>query len=294
MKKIFIYTLVSFFTLIVFLPFAAHASTLYFDSQEKVVGTSTPFTIALNIDSDVSINTISVALNIPENLIPKTITTGNSIINLWIDSPVFDQSTRILLFSGSIPGGYVGKGGRLLEISFSAITDGPSIINFSPQTLVLKNDSHATQDSVTAIPLNLTINPSKENLDVTLPDTVPPEPFAPLIARDPLIQSGAWMLVFGTTDKDSGINHYEVQEIDSATYQDNNWHVVVSPFVLYDQSLSKTIFVKAVDENGNSIIERVAPTFAKTQYPEIPIWIILIGICCILFFSYYVRHRRSK
>ena len=38
---------------------------------------------------------------------------GNSIISYWVERPTYDPLKNTLEFSGIVPGGFYGKGGRL-------------------------------------------------------------------------------------------------------------------------------------------------------------------------------------
>ncbi len=83
-------------------------------------------------------------------------------------------------------------------------------------------------------------------------DTQPPLPFEPKLVSDPAIHGGKYVLIFLTTDLESGIDHYEVKE------GLLRWERAESPYLLPQQHLPKIILVKAVDRAGNEIQEAVA------------------------------------
>lgn len=87
-------------------------------------------------------------------------------------------------------------------------------------------------------------------------DTQPPLPFEPKLVSDPAIHGGKYVLVFSTTDAESGIDHYEVKE------GLLRWERAESPYVLPLQHLPKIIVVKAVDRAGNETQETVAESIA--------------------------------
>ena len=72
----------------------------------------------MSIDAGKSINAIQAVLYIPQELVPIDISEGNSIINFWVEKPNFDEATRLLTFSGIIPGGFQGEKAPLLIVKF--------------------------------------------------------------------------------------------------------------------------------------------------------------------------------
>jgi hypothetical protein len=97
-------------------------------------------------------------------------------------------------------------------------------------------------------------------------DTTAPELFTINIYRDPKIQDGKYFIAWTTTDKQSGLDHYEVfetnpwrfgffQSSDQMTY----WQRAESPYILKDQNLRSKIMVKAIDKTGNERISEYNP-----------------------------------
>ena len=100
-------TLIACLLLLAAIP--ANAARLYFEPQEQVIGTEKDFSVVVNIDAGKSINAIQAVLYIPQELVPIDISEGNSIINFWVEKPNFDEATRLLTFSGIIPGDFKKK-----------------------------------------------------------------------------------------------------------------------------------------------------------------------------------------
>ncbi|MFM2381355.1 MAG: hypothetical protein RLZZ76_122, partial [Candidatus Parcubacteria bacterium] len=101
-------------------------------------------------------------------------------------------------------------------------------------------------------------------------DSLPPEAFSIVLERTTNAYSNNYFVVFNTTDKQSGIDHYEVIE---EPLSSNNlfgwgaetapWVTARSPYVLEDQSLNSTIRVKALDKAGNEYIAVLIPEESK-------------------------------
>jgi hypothetical protein len=102
------------------------------------------------------------------------------------------------------------------------------------------------------------VNPWQDSVTT---DNVIPEKFSITLERTTNAFSNDYFVVFNTTDKQSGIDHYEV--IEEPLNSKNlfgwgaataPWVVAKSPYVLEDQSLNSTIRVKAIDKAGNEYI----------------------------------------
>jgi len=105
-------------------------------------------------------------------------------------------------------------------------------------------------------------------------DKIPPEPFKPEIIEI----DGKYYLVFSTTDKQTGVDHYEISETKNKNKE--NWQKEENPYLLTDQSLKSFIKVKAVDKARNERIETIYPSQITLK---IRMWqIILVSV---LFFA---------
>ena len=258
---------------------SAEAARLYFEPQEQVIGTEKDFSVVVNIDAGKSINAIQAVLYIPQELVPIDISEGNSIINFWVEKPNFDEATRLLTFSGIIPGGFQEEKAPLLIVKFkTAKKEGKAILVFNKQkTKVYLHTPEGLEDSLKLESLTLPIAGGKENIGVEIIDSDPPEDFRPEISRDRNIFENRWFLVFATQDKGLGIARYEVCEGSK-----RKCAPAESPYLLKNQKLNKNIFIKAVDKNGN---ERVAVLLPQKPLPWYEnywiIGIIILGIIAV-------------
>jgi len=123
----------------------------------------------------------------------------------------------------------------------------------------------------------------------TMIDTVLPEEFEPEIGQDKTVFHGKYFLSFTTHDKISGIDYYEIAELDKREYERKTeeeivWKVGESPHLLEDQSLQSIIKIKAVDKAGNERITEIIPTEKPSLLYWIPIFIFIgVGVVYLLW-----------
>jgi len=121
-------------------------------------------------------------------------------------------------------------------------------------------------------------------------DSTPPEDFKPKIGRDPAVFEGKYFLSFATTDKTSGIDHYEVLEQKRTLVRGEK--AAESPYLLKDQSLKSKILVKAVDKAGNERISEIIPP--KKPFPYEIVILILIGAGIIWWLIHKFTQKRTQ
>jgi hypothetical protein len=313
-------------------PFFAKASTLYIDPSESQYGPGDSFPVDIKLNNEGScINALEVNLTFPKNnLRLSDFLIGDSIINLWIDKPTkenFDTINKsgIINFSGGTPGGYCGKipgdpgesniVARLIFKVPSLVVSEDNIetvaINFSSSTKVLLNDGFGTADKLAYRGANIKILNSPVNTpsdwqDQIKTDKIPPEPFFIELHSNANVYNGQYYIDFFTTDKQSGLDHYEVLEkrpdekIGEKTFRNIfdyfflakkeplNWKKGEIPYLLEDQTLKGTISVKAIDKAGNErLVEFVPPKSEQTKAQKISnkfsLMLLLILSAIILF-----------
>ena len=254
------------------------AARLYFQPQEAVIGSEKEFSVAVNVDAGKSINAIQAVISVPKELTPVDITEGNSIITFWVEKPNFDESSRLLTFSGIIPGGFQEEKASLLIVKFKTTKEqeGKAVLTFNKEkTKIYLHTSEGVEDSLELESLTLLIAKGKKNIGIEIADNDPPENFKPEISRDPNIFENRRFLVFATQDKGAGVDHYEVCEGSKTKCA-----IAESPYLLHYQKLNKKIFVKAMDKSGN---ERIAILLPQKQSPWYQnYWIIGIIVLVVI------------
>jgi hypothetical protein len=278
------------FAFYLLLPFSVNAAVLYLEPSQGEYHQGDTFIVEARIDTEGEcINTVKAIVGFPKEILEaKDFSTGNSILSLWLENPKIDQKEGLISFVGGIPGGFCGplpgepeKPNLLGRIIFRVVSRDVSRslaqVAFRNDSQVLLNDGFGTPAKLilkgavfTILPEKLEI-PKEEWQEELAKDDIPPEPFEIKISQDPNIFGGKYFIVFSTTDKQTGIDHYEVAEQRRTLRQTTlNWKRAESPYLLEDQSLKSIIKVKAVDKAGN---ERIAE-YVPPQKP-FPWWIII-------------------
>jgi len=302
--------IVSLISIFLFLPLVAKTAILYFEPNKGEYRLGDTFIVDLRIDTEREcINTVKAIVSFPKEILEaKDFSTGNSILTLWLQNPKINQKEGVISFIGGIPGGFCGPLpgepgkpnllGRIIfkvretDVKLEYKTDAK--LEFLDGCQVLLNDGFGTQAKLTTKGAVFTILPEKTEVpkeewqEELTKDNIPPEPFEIKISQDPNIFGGKYFIVFSTTDKQTGIDHYEVKE------GKRNWKRAESPYLLEDQSLKSKILVKAVDKAGNERIAEYVP-------PQKPfLWWIIIPILVGAGTGYWfykkskIKYQKSK
>ncbi|MDX1535442.1 MAG: hypothetical protein R3346_01640 [Candidatus Spechtbacterales bacterium] len=297
--------------LVVFLLSAniVNAASLYIDPSGASFSKDDTFTakIRLNTDSEECINAAEIRIDYPENLINVIdVSDGESIFTLWVEEPKINKDEGFVSFAGGIPGGYCGRipGDPGLTNVIATLILQPNINADEPVNIpisftengntVLLNDGRGTEASLELYGAEFSIQGTLvegrgEWFDLLDEDNTAPESFTIELTKNNQVFDGKYYIAFSTTDKGSGIDHYEVLEkqIDDDflarlfwfTRDDQEWRPAESPYVLRDQDLNSVISVKAVDNAGNERIATLIPPEAlrKDNIVEDLVPLLIIG-----------------
>jgi len=257
-------------------------------NKSLTVGENVVVTIYINANDP--INAIGGSLVFPaDSLSVKSISDGNSVINLWIEKPKVVSSGRIS-FSGITPGGFTSKGGRVFSVIFNVLN------NVGVESLDLQNVGAFLNDGsgveAENIFLGADINTGDYSASGTFIrggmreiDNEPPESFAVEITKNPVVFDNRWFLVFATQDKNSGINHYEIKEFRPKLFSFlARYRSVESPYVLSDQQRKSFVYVKAIDNAGNERETVVYPLNSLSWYEKARYQVIIIVLLIASFF----------
>lgn len=248
-------------------------------TSQDTVTVSSYFLADVLVDSDQSINALEGILIYPlELLTVKEIRDGDSVMNFWIESPKENTKGKIA-FGGITPGGFSGKNNPVFSVLFEAKNVGEANLAFQ-EVKVLLNDGEGTEVPIFTTGKVVSINSEgQNNLMPELRDTEIPEDFTPILAHDPNLFDDKYFLVFSTKDKISGIDRYELREGRAGTFKK-----VVSPYLLEYQSLSKKIFIRAIDKSGNVREVIFDPEKENSLYKnKLMFGIIILLVAVILF-----------
>lgn len=256
------------------------AAEFYFKSDQQTVGIGQKITVDVYMNSPEGVNAVEGKIMWPaEYLEFKDACECGSIISLWVEKFKLNQDKTEVSFAGVVPGGFSALDGKLFSIDFIAKKSGVTSLTWR-DTRALLNDGQGTVAILGPTPFKITITKSQSEQKEEMIDTISPEPFTPIIARDKNIFDNQWFLSFTTQDKQTGIDHYEILE-SKIKNQKEGWIMAESPYLLKDQTLKSYIYVKAVDKQGN---ERVAEIWPKRKhwYLDYRIWGIIIVLLLIL------------
>jgi hypothetical protein len=238
-------------------------TTFYLTQENNVV--------SARIKSGESINAWQGTISF-SGAIPKNVITEGSVSLFWQTPP--NISGNEVSWSGGVPGGFSGDG-----ILFKIILEeGSGKAVFSKDTSAYLNDGTGRAASSTLESLNLFSGAAQIYKDIN-----PPLAFRPQVLKIKSIFQGQPVAVFITTDKESGISHYEIKEY--TTQGELGWHTAQSPYLI-NQGV-KELQIKAVDNFGNVRLETL------WIYPPPALWVFLGALMAGLIL-YNVRKRWQK
>ena len=222
------------------------------------------------------VNSIGGEIALPSRVKLEQIIDGNSIVNFWVERPVLKEGK--IIFSGIIPGGYQGESVQIFSLNLSSLGRAQIVVS---RAQVLLHDGLGTA-TIAETP-TFTIPATTVTGENFATDTIPPEPFTPIITSDPSIFEGKKFLVFSAQDKQSGISHYEVAE-------DDTWQRSESPYLIINQELTEKIEVKAVDLAGNEReVIAFSPPLTFSDYLFWTIIIVVIILCSLVIKKLFFR-----
>ncbi len=245
--------------------------------------------VSLSTD-DQAANAIEGILNLPKGVSLREIRDGNSIVPLWIEAP-HEIASGSIAFSGIIPGGYVGDHGFLFTAYVVPTAVGSEQITLEGvRVLANSGDGKEIPISLPSSVLTTTLDAPTSTVDSV--DRNPPEDFLPSIEHNGSLLEDSYFLVFATTDKGVGIDHYEVMEVLDGSGDENlnTWHQATSPYLLNDQDLRSTIYVRAVDRSGNFRIVTI-PKDSESVLSVKSSWISIIIVLGVILLLIYVARR---
>jgi len=292
----------------ILIPSLVEAAVLYLEPPQGEYYQGDTFIVEARIDTEEDcINTVEANLSFSQDVLEAVdFSKGNSILILWVKEPSIDQNKGEISFSGGIPGGYCGilpgepgKINLLGRIAFKTkelSEKKQAEVNFLEGSQVLLNDGLGTPAKLTTKGAVFTILaekleiPEDEWKKELEKDNIPPEPFEIEVHQDPAIFEGKYFIIFSTTDKQTGIDYYEILE--TRDKRQEVWERGESPYLLTDQSLQSIIKVKAVDKAGNERIAEYLPI--KKPLPYWIIILVLVGVGIIWWILRKIRIPKSK
>lgn len=228
----------------------------------KEVNVGESFKVLLSLDSDETpINSVDIVVEFnPELLTFVGFRDNDTLVKTWIEKPEAEGDK--INMKGIIPGGVSGvydsnnknlKEIPIVNLLFKAKNKGNAEFIFNKSN-ILKNDGLGTSLYPTQNKLNIIIKGNSLADKTTIPDEFlidekefdenPPLPFViSFVEASSLSQTGD-MIVFYTTDAESGIKEYRIKN-------KSDWDVVSSPLIISKNILPKDVVIRAYDNHDN-------------------------------------------
>lgn len=282
----------SFLFLPLLLPVSVSAAALSLHAAPAAIGAGDTVQITVLLDSSIAVNAFSGTLIYSSSLEPIAVSDGNSIVNMWITRPAITGAGAPIAFAGITPGGFSGDNGVLFSVLFRAATADTAKLSLG-NIAVLRNDGAGGNEPTAAQPLTLSISATPSGGYAEPADIAPPEPFTAYLGTDPQLFGGKSYLVFMAVDKGSGIDQYAVAESRLPSFLlpffPLVWENATSPYLLADQNLTSTVYLKAIDRAGNERLS-VYPPLHSFIYERI----ILLGILTLVVLLWWGRWGRRS
>ncbi len=296
----------------------ASAATLYLDPGVATLNRGDAITLSVRLMPDQAagecINAIDAVITYTDNIQPVDVSIGRSIFSVWLEEPVINKENHTITLAGGIPNGYCGRvegDPRLTNVIADIVLRSPGmqvggssdsqvVVEFGGETQALLNDGQGTIAPLTTLGATLTLSKEagSELVDVwresVRADALPPQEFSITLTKDDVAFNGKHFIVFGTSDKQTGMSHYEVMEEPVLEFSQFKWGGVgvpwvkaTSPYVLEDQTLNSIIRVKAVDKAGNEYVATYIPdeSLQTLSRNEIYTYVFFAGITLVLLLS---------
>jgi hypothetical protein len=308
----------------------ASAATLYIDPGLSTLARGDGEIVSVRLDTDEAseecVNAVEGVVQLVGPARAVDVSLGGSIFSIWIETPTISNNGQTVTFAGGIPNGYCGRvdgdprlTNNLFDIILRTDAIAPSdqktveaVVNFTEQTHAYLNDGFGTKATLTVQPKFITVLPNLSNglldpwKDEVALDTIKPQVFSVELTKDSKTFSGKYYITFNTTDKQTGIDHYEIIEEPLSQFGSFLWGRATapwvedrSPYVLKDQTLNSVIRVKAVDKAGNEHITTLLPDKELRSISVVQIALfVLLGISILVFafgsFGFIKRRRHIQ
>lgn len=301
----------------------AFAAELRLDAlPDKAVLDTFYLPLRITVGDDECINAASVDIAYDRSALRVVdVSIQDSILALWAEPPTVDEAAGRVHFSGGIAGGYCGRiqgdpgeSNILVQLVLTGVpkaeaagTQRATDVQVLESSRVYLHDGSGTEAPLTTgtsrIVLRVaTSSPTDAWLADVRADTVAPELFEVTLARSPAAADNRWFIAFFTTDKQSGIDHYEVLETDPNRFglltwlpRESHWIEAASPYVLRDQKLRSKILVKAMDKNGNErVVEYIPPRSPLAEIANVSLLVLAVLVVGLILVIIVVRIRRWR
>lgn len=273
------------------------AASLLFDSSiaDGHVGLHQMFKVNIRLDPEGQvINGLEAHISYPHDLLKLSgIEDGSSFLSMWLERA--HEGNGNINLSGIVPGGFGGSiagseyskfgPGDVVTLIFDPIKAGVAVVGVASSTALL-NDGVGTKaflkNGSVAITIGDYLNVSPiANTDVISPDFIYAE------SHYDSALAGQY-LFFAASDKDSGVDHYEIKVGDV-------WQTIQSPYLINQDG--GVYYIKAIDRAGNERIKEIPVAALPSDTSGLVFWsaVVLASILIILVgrFTWIKRNKKQ-
>lgn len=248
------------------------------------------FIVDVQLDTEgQNINTIEGTIQIQDstkNFEIRDVSVAGSRFTIWPRKPSLSIGGDTISFVGGSPEGIDGKVSVFKMIVFAKNS---SELRVSPINIVgYLNDGKGTAVEVKVQDKIISVSPSNgvatdEWRKIVSSDNTAPEIFEIFLFQDPSLYDGKKFLSFPTTDTESGIAYYEVQEGGALPVKTGDQYVLVN------QDSIEDISVTAYDFAGNARAGVFTDPDA-INWKAIFVWTLIL---CVVFIFTKIRRVRN-
>lgn len=250
------------------------------EARPATLYASVPFQIPIVISATESVNALEGEIIIPAGVKVSGLSDGGSVVSFWIEKP--ELKNNRIRFSGIIPGGV--KGSNLILFTIRGVAEETRNFSFRAENLTaLANDGKGGSVPITYTEKTFQVLPLGPNTQIPLveKDITPPSTFFIQIGRDESLYEGKSFAVFETTDKESGISHYELAHSFwplERSEKKLSWQKTENPLILSENFWPKYIYIRAVDFEGNTKVAILSPQKSDFKYLGFFLLVMIIAI----------------
>jgi hypothetical protein len=253
-------------------------------AHAEVIKTGSTFYIPVQFERGPEIiNVIEGSIRIPQGITVEHIDTTGSSLRVFAHGPTLDLSQGTIEFTGGTPQGIEEATGTLFVIQARA--DSVGTYTILPRSVsAYEHNGEGTQVGITVPAVTVTVRDDGEVEERASEGAS--TPLVTAIGKEETLFEGKWFVTFYGGESGAMIDRYEVKEgWFGKTVSAERYHV------LRDQGRSATLFVTAVDANGNTVSTRIAP---ENPWPERFLFgggIALLVVLCGAFYFLVLRKR---
>ncbi|HAO64621.1 TPA: hypothetical protein DCQ44_01415 [Candidatus Taylorbacteria bacterium] len=281
----------------IFTPSFTFAARIFFDPSVSEVDIHEMFKVSVLVDTEgETINSVESTLNFPKDILRlDRIEDGGSFITLWLEKPTENDGS--VHSSGIVPRGFSGLiqaldypklyAGTLMTLVFDPIKSGTGTIGVTGARVLL-NDGAGSEAKLATDSFQFNVTKNVASKSLSSDDNVPPDFTVAEVQDEPAL--GGLVVIFAANDKESGIDHYELQK-------NGSWITISSPYPV--SSGTSELVLKAVDRAGNERIQVLeVPKNLQTSHwytsPVATTFELLFILVLISIFVVVYGKRRQK